>query len=46
MKTLILVLALSFATLSAQEKMNIIKTNVTGYAFRNVNLSYERAIKK
>lgn len=46
MKTLILVMALSFATLSAQEKMNIIKTNVTGYAFRNVNLSYERAIKK
>ncbi len=25
------------------EKMNIIKTNVTAYAFRNINLSYERA---
>ena len=28
------------------DKKNIVKTNVTGYAFRNVNLSYERAIKK
>lgn len=46
MKTLILVFALSFGCINAQEKMNIIKTNVTGYAFRNVNLSYERAIKK
>lgn len=26
------------------DKMNIIKTNVTAYAFRNINLSYERAI--
>lgn len=27
-------------------KMNIIKTNVTAYAFRNINLSYERAINQ
>lgn len=40
-----------FSENSAQEsetipadKMNIIKTNVTAYAFRNINLSYERAI--
>lgn len=40
-----------FSGISAQEisapetsdKMNIIKTNVTAYAFRNINLSYERA---
>lgn len=28
------------------EKMNIIKTNVTAYAFRNINLTYERAINR
>ncbi|ROI01204.1 MULTISPECIES: DUF3575 domain-containing protein [unclassified Chryseobacterium] len=28
------------------EKMNIIKTNITAYAFRNINLSYERAINQ
>ncbi len=28
------------------EKPNIIKTNVTAYAFRNINLSYERVITK
>ena len=28
------------------DKMNIIKTNVTGYAFRNINLSYERSINR
>jgi hypothetical protein len=28
------------------EKMNIIKTNVTAYAFRNINLSYERAFNR
>lgn len=28
------------------EKMNIIKTNITGYAFRNINLSYERSINR
>lgn len=27
-----------------KQKMNIIKSNVTAYAFRNINLSYERAI--
>jgi hypothetical protein len=26
------------------DKMNIIKTNVTAYVFRNINLSYERAL--
>lgn len=29
-----------------EDKMNIIKTNVTGYAFRNINLSYERSINR
>lgn len=28
------------------EAMNIIKTNVTAYAFRNINLTYERVINK
>lgn len=28
------------------EKMNIIKTNVTAYALRNINLSYERSINR
>lgn len=31
---------------SPAEKMNIVKTNVTAYAFRNINLSYERAITR
>jgi hypothetical protein len=31
---------------STTEKMNIVKTNVTAYAFRNINLSYERAINQ
>lgn len=31
---------------SSQEKMNIVKTNVTAYAFRNINLSYERVINQ
>ncbi|REC43378.1 DUF3575 domain-containing protein [Chryseobacterium pennipullorum] len=48
---LILGFLLSFADAqeiqnSAPEKMNIIKTNVTAYAFRNINLSYERAINQ
>lgn len=30
----------------SSEKMNIIKTNITAYAFRNINLSYERAINQ
>jgi hypothetical protein len=46
----ILLLCLIFSVMHAQEtasppseKMNILKTNVTAYAFRNINLSYERA---
>lgn len=42
-----------FSAVSAQEtennsseKMNIVKTNVTAYAFRNINLSYERAFTR
>lgn len=47
----ILLLAVFFALpFSAQEqqpeKMNIVKTNVTAYAFRNVNLTYERIINQ
>jgi len=34
------------ATAAPEDKMNIIKTNVTGYAFRNINLSYERSINR
>jgi len=29
-----------------EDKMNIIKTNITGYAFRNINVSYERSINR
>ena len=28
------------------KRKNIIKTNVTAYAFRNLNLTYERSINK
>jgi len=50
-KSFIIIPCLIFSGLSAQEtapavsseKMNIIKTNITAYAFRNINLSYERA---
>ncbi|WP_153395754.1 DUF3575 domain-containing protein [Chryseobacterium vaccae] len=52
-KFLILIPCFLFLKTSAQEsetipadKMNIIKTNVTAYAFRNINLSYERAINQ
>lgn len=52
-KVILLIPCLLFSTLGAQEnqngkgeKMNIIKTNVTAYAFRNINLSYERAINQ
>ncbi|MGE4513993.1 MAG: DUF3575 domain-containing protein [Chryseobacterium sp.] len=31
---------------SSSEKMNIVKTNVMAYAFRNINLSYERAFTR
>jgi len=52
-KYFIIILPLLFSELNAQEtisepleKMNIIKTNVTGYVFRNINLSYERSINQ
>ena len=34
------------ANFTPEDKMNIIKTNITGYAFRNINLSYERSINR
>lgn len=49
MKTLfftLLVSASMFSQNTTSEKMNIVKTNVTAYAFRNVNLTYERIISK
>ncbi|MFP3597826.1 DUF3575 domain-containing protein [Chryseobacterium sp. SIMBA_029] len=52
-KYLILIPGFLFSGMDAQEttvvpseRMNIIKTNVTAYAFRNINLSYERAINQ
>lgn len=52
-KYFILILALFLSELYAQElntnsseKLNIIKTNVTAYAFRNINLTYERAFNR
>lgn len=49
-KVIIPILCFLFSEASAQEiqtspaeKMNIVKTNVTAYVFRNINLSYERA---
>lgn len=36
----------SETSFTPEDKMNIIKTNVTGYAFRNINLSYERSINR
>jgi len=52
-KYFIIILPLLFSEFNAQEtssepleKMNIIKTNVTGYVFRNINLSYERSINQ
>lgn len=49
MRTLFFTLLFSatlFSQNSSPEKMNIVKTNVTAYAFRNVNLTYERIINK
>ena len=47
MKTLLLALIIPVATYSqSAEKMNIVKTNVTAYAFRNINLTYERVINQ
>ena len=34
--------AVLFSQSSSAEKMNIVKTNVSAFAFRNVNLTYER----
>lgn len=52
-KSLLIILSLFSFEAAAQEsgtaspeKMNIVKTNVTGYVFRNINLSYERAINQ
>lgn len=49
MKTTMLALCISaglFSQNSNLNKMNVVKTNVTAYAFRNVNLTYERVINK
>ena len=49
MKKLILLAGVlfSYALFSqSSEKMNIVKTNLTAYAFKNFNISYERAIAK
>jgi hypothetical protein len=52
-KYLMAVLPLFFSGVSAQEtstdspeKMNIVKTNITAYAFRNINLTYERSFSQ
>lgn len=52
-KSVLFISCFLYATLQAQEnpgspaeKMNIVKTNVTAYAFRNINLSYERVINR
>ena len=47
MKTKLLTLALfGFVSIHGQQAKNTIKTNLTAYAFRNINLSYERGINK
>lgn len=50
MKTKIFAFLFTFTLIlvegQAAEKMNIIKTNVTAYAFRNINLTYERAFTR
>lgn len=49
MKTLLFTLLASaslFSQNTPSEKMNIVKTNVTAYAFRNVNLTYERILSR
>lgn len=46
-KLALILLIMLYVALPAQEiKKNIVKTNLTAYAFRNYNLTYERAIKK
>lgn len=37
---------LSVQTFSQTDKNNIVKSNVTAYAFRNINLTYERVLSK
>ncbi|WP_228442154.1 DUF3575 domain-containing protein [Chryseobacterium nematophagum] len=44
-KHFILLLCYLFCKINAQQS-NIIKTNVTGYMARNINLSYERSINQ
>lgn len=53
MKTKLIITAFLFSFLmgksqifSSDEKKNIVKTNLTAYAFRNYNISYERALLK
>ena len=46
MKTLFTISAILFASAANAQEKNIIKTNVTAYAFRNLNLNYERSINK
>jgi hypothetical protein len=49
MKTLLITLLTSttlFSQNTNSEKMNIVKTNVTAYAFKNINLTYERVINQ
>lgn len=43
---LLLASANLFGQNSSGEKMNIIKTNVSAFAFRNINLTYERIINQ
>lgn len=44
--TALLLPAALFSQTESVEKMNIVKTNVTGYVFRNINLTYERVISQ
>lgn len=55
MKNLLTIFAITLFSLSSAQsndslktkpKMNIIKTNVTAFAFKNINLSYERSINR
>ena len=47
-KTIILLATIFILNVNAQEtqKLNIIKTNVTAYVFKNINLTYERSINR
>ena len=47
-KTIILAATIFILNFNAQEtqKMNIVKTNVTAYVFKNINLSYERSFNR